>query len=392
MRFLVLDLGFLSSNVSLCFLVSGKMFSTSSSNFRGLNHGEGGNQGDDGGGCGSHREVGLDQSRSYGDVGSGHSESVDVVSSVVDSLHHIVGINILVAASGHTESVFWFRSGRVDVLVAKAELTQLVLGVELAGWSYGSDGGDGKRLGQGDRGGSKERLLDRDRLGERLGGERKRGRNWSRKDEGLVSQSYWSRNHWRLDQDWRHSEHWSSGNSIAGLNRLGLAPSSLRNGSNLRLGGLVSGKMFSPGSGHFRCLQDGDGGNQGGDSGNFGSHGQTNSSSCRSHGHVGSGHSESVDVVSSVVDSLDHIVGINVLVAASGHTESVLWFRSGRVDVLVAKAELTQLVLGVELAGRRLNNRSYWGDGGNGERLGKGDRGGGQERLRREGERNRLSG
>jgi hypothetical protein len=163
MRFLVLDLGFLSSNVSLCFLVSGKMFSTSSSNFRGLNHGDGGNQGDDGGGCGSHGEVGLDQSRSYGDIGSGHSESIDVVSSVVDSLDHIVGINVLVAASGHTESVLGFRSGRVDVLVAKAELTQLVLGVELAGRrlnnrSYWGDGGNGERLGQGDRGGGQERL------------------------------------------------------------------------------------------------------------------------------------------------------------------------------------------------------------------------------------------
>ena len=105
MRFLVLDLGFLGSNVSLSFLVSSEMFSTSSSNFRGLNHGDGGNQWGDGGGSGSHGEVSLDQSRSYGDVGSGHSESVDVVSSVVNSLDNIVGINVLVAASGHSESV-----------------------------------------------------------------------------------------------------------------------------------------------------------------------------------------------------------------------------------------------------------------------------------------------
>ena len=45
MRFLVLDLGFLGSNFSLCFLVSGEMFSSSSSNFRGLFYGERSNQG-----------------------------------------------------------------------------------------------------------------------------------------------------------------------------------------------------------------------------------------------------------------------------------------------------------------------------------------------------------
>ena len=45
MRFLVLDLGFLDSNVSLSFLVSGEMFGTSSGDFRGLSHGERGNQG-----------------------------------------------------------------------------------------------------------------------------------------------------------------------------------------------------------------------------------------------------------------------------------------------------------------------------------------------------------
>merc|ERR550539_2319449 len=143
-------------------------------------------------------------------------------------------------------------------------------------------------------------------------------------DEGLVSESYWSWNNGGLDQDWRHSEDWSTGNSIAGLNRLSLAPFSLRHLSNLRLGGLVSGEMFSSGSGHFRSLHDGDGGNQGGGHGNLGSHGQTKSSSSRSYGNVGSGDSESVDVVSSVVNSLNHIVGINILVAASGHTESVL--------------------------------------------------------------------
>ena len=219
--------------------------------------------------------------------------------------------------------------------------------------------------------------------------ERKRGRDWGRKDEGLVSQSYWSWEDGRLHQDRRDAEDWSSWNSIAGLDRLGLAPLSLRHGSNLRLGGLVSGQMFSSGSGHFRSLLYGQRSHQGGGHWNLGSHGQTDSSSSGSHGNVGGGNSESVDVVSSVVNSLNNVVGIHVLVAASGHTEGVLGFRSGRVDVLVSEAELTELVLGVELAGWRLHNRS---DGSDGERLSQGGSGGNKERLGRKGERSRLSG
>ena len=128
----------------------------------------------------------------------------------------------------------------------------------------------------------------------------------------------------RLHQDRRDSEDGSSWNSIAGLDRLGLSPPSLRNGSNLRLGGLVSGEMFSSGSGNLRGLLYGERSNQGGGHRDLGGHGQTNSSGSRDHGHVGGGHSEAVDVVSSVVDSLDDVVGVHVLVAASGHSESVL--------------------------------------------------------------------
>lgn len=160
MRFLVLGLGFLGSNFSLSFLVSGEMFGTSSGDFRGLSHGERGNQGGGGRGFGSHGEASLDQSGGHGDVGGGHSESVDVVSSVVHSLNHIVGIDVLVAASGHTEGILGFRSGRVDVLVSKAELTELVLGVELAGWRLhnGGYGGDGKSVGERGSRGNQERL------------------------------------------------------------------------------------------------------------------------------------------------------------------------------------------------------------------------------------------
>ena len=178
-------------------------------------------------------------------------------------------------------------------------------------------------MGEGSRGGNK-RLVDGDRLRKGLSCERKRGRDGARKDERLVSQSYWSWNHRGLDQDRRDSEDGSSWDSIAGLDRLGLSPSSLRNLSNLRLGGLVSSEMFSSGSGYFRCLLYGERSHQGGGHRDLGGHGQTNSSGSGGHGDVGGGHSEAVDVVSGVVDGLDHVVGINVLVAASGHSESVL--------------------------------------------------------------------
>merc|ERR1712127_1155228 len=154
--------------------------------------------------------------------------------------------------------------------------------------------------------------------------------------------------------------------------------------------------MFSSGSRHFRSLHYGQGSHQGGGHWNLGSHGETNSSrSSGSYGDVGGGNSESVDVVSGVVNSLNHVVGINVLVAASGHSEGVLGFRPGRVDVLVSEAELTKLVLGVELAGWRLHNGSY---GCNGKMMSEGGSGGNQERLvdgnrlGRKGERHRLSG
>jgi len=198
--------------------------------------------------------------------------------------------------------------------------------VELAGGrlNNGSHGGDRKRMGERGSSGKDERLVDGKGLREGLSCERKRGGNWGREDERLVSQSYWSRDHGWLHQDRRDSQDGSSGNSIAGLDRLGLAPPSLRHGSDLSLGGLVSGKMFGSSSGNFRGLLYGKRGNQGGGHRDLGSHRQTNSGSSRSHWDVGGGNSEPVDVVSGVVDSLDDIVGINVLVASSGHSKGVL--------------------------------------------------------------------
>ena len=165
--------------------------------------------------------------------------------------------------------------------------------MELAGGrlNNGSHGGDGKRMGERGSSGKDERLVDGKGLREGLSCERKRGGNWGREDERLVSQSYWSRDHGWLHQDRRDSQDGSSGNSIAGLDRLGLAPPSLRHGSDLSLGGLVSGKMFGSSSGNFRGLLHGERGDKGGGSGGFGSHGKGSLDQSGSHWDVGGGNS-----------------------------------------------------------------------------------------------------
>ena len=107
------------------------MFSTSSSDFRSLHHGHRGNKGEGGGGFRGHGQGQGGSSGGHGDVSGGYSEPVDIISRVVDGLDHIVGVHVLITSSGHTEGVLCLRPGRVDVLIAEAELAKLVLGVEL---------------------------------------------------------------------------------------------------------------------------------------------------------------------------------------------------------------------------------------------------------------------
>merc|ERR1719367_1921484 len=83
--------------------------------------------------------------------------------------------------------------------------------------------------------------------------------------------------------------------------------------------------MFSSSSSHFRCL-------------------------LRGNWNVGSSNSESIDIISNVVDSLENSIGIHILVTSSSHSKSILSFSLGRVDVLVSKAELSKLILSMELA------------------------------------------
>ena len=82
--------------------------------------------------------------------------------------------------------------------------------------------------------------------------------------------------------------------------------------------------------------------------------------SCRCSGNVCASHPEPVNVICDVVDSLDNAVGINILVAAASHTESILCLGFGRVDVLVTKTELTKLILCMELTGGSLDGHWKW--------------------------------
>jgi len=209
-------------------------------------------------------------------------------------------------------------------------------------------------MGKWSRSGDNKRLGDRNRLRNRLSRKRKRSRNRSRKDKGLVSQSYWSLSQerlWVMDnrRDSCRNEDWSGWDSISGIDRLSISSFPIRTDGNFSLGFFVSSKMLGTSGGNFRSLLHRYGGDKRGRDRNFWSNGKSNCSSSGSYWDIGGGNSESVDIISSVVNCLDHIVGINILVTSSGHSKSVLGLSSGRVDVLVTEAELTQLILSVEL-------------------------------------------
>merc|ERR1719410_3017393 len=171
--FSLLHTGSSSSGLSM----SSKMFSSSSSNFRGLFRG---NRGHQGGSSWGHR-----------DVGASHSESIDIISNVVNGLENSIGIHILIASSGHSKSILGLSLGTMDILVSKAELSKLILGMELVGRSNWSNRGNGscqgersggcnwdRGGGEGNGGGSK-----RSRREDRL---RSRGRSW---DKGELFRS-----------------------------------------------------------------------------------------------------------------------------------------------------------------------------------------------------------
>jgi len=191
------------------------------------------------------------------------------------------------------------------------------------------------------------------------GSEGLRNNSWSLWDDG--GSKGLRNHHWlgRKERSWDsnrlggNSEDWSLWDSVQSLDGLSISSLPLscsQSCCSFSLDLFVSGEMLGAGSSDLRSLNNSNRGYEGSGDRNLRGDWETKWSSSRGDRNVGGGNSESVDIISSVMDSLDNVVGINILVASSGDSEGVLGFSSGRVDVLVAEAELTQLVLGMELA------------------------------------------
>merc|ERR1719458_1409232 len=118
-----------SINSSFGLSVGSEVLSTSSCNFWGF---EDGNRSHQGKSSGSHW---LSSCHCHWNVCARNPEPVDVIGDVVDCLNNAIRIHILVAAASHSEGILGLCLGRVDVLVAKAELAKFVLCMKLAGWS-----------------------------------------------------------------------------------------------------------------------------------------------------------------------------------------------------------------------------------------------------------------
>merc|ERR1719410_2238793 len=227
----------------------------------------------------------------------------------------------------------------MDILVSKAELSKLILSMELVGRSNWSNRGNGSCQGErgggcnwdggggeGHRGSSKGSRSREDRL-------RSRGRSWD-KGELFRSKHLVHRNKVVEGRSKRSSHRsWGNGgrdgvdnmvedggrdivdkgnwktkdrscrNLIISFN--GFSFSLLHTGSSSS-GLSMSSKVFSSSSSNFRGLLRGNRGHQGGSS--WGHRGNRESSwgSLRGHRDVGASHSESIDIISNVVHSLEN--------------------------------------------------------------------------------------
>jgi len=88
----------------------------------------------------------------------------------------------------------------------------------------------------------------------------------------------------------------------------------------------MSSKMLCSSSSNLRCFSRGHWCNKGSCSR---SNWSSNCNSFRSHRNVCSSNSESIDVIRNIIDSLQNSIGINILVASSGHSKSILGFSLG---------------------------------------------------------------
>merc|ERR1719312_1953488 len=121
-----------SYNCSLSFFMGLKVLCTGSSHLRGFNNRDRGNKGLHSRDFRCNRKGNIGDSRSNGNVCSSNTETIDRVSNIVHSLKDTISINILVTTAGNAKSILCLSLGRVDVLIAKAKLTKLILSMELA--------------------------------------------------------------------------------------------------------------------------------------------------------------------------------------------------------------------------------------------------------------------
>jgi hypothetical protein len=125
--------------------VGSSMLSTGSKDLRGLSNGLGGNSGEDGGNKGLGVEGRGNQGLSLEGGGNGKTRILNTesesISDVSDSLKDSVSVNIRVSSGDTTISVSNLLLHRVDVLVSVVEVSELILGVELASWGVVGCGG-----------------------------------------------------------------------------------------------------------------------------------------------------------------------------------------------------------------------------------------------------------
>jgi len=140
--------------------------------------------------------------------------------------------------------------------------------------------------------------------------------------------------------------------SISCINWLSLTlfPCFFRNYSNCSLSFSMSSQMLSAGFCNLRSFQNWHWCNKRCCNWNLRGNREGNIGSSRSNRNVCTSNTETIDRVSNIVHSLKNTISINILVTATGNAKSILCLSLGRVDVLIAKAELAKLILSMELA------------------------------------------
>merc|ERR1712123_383371 len=70
-----------------------------------------------------------------GKIGCRHSESVDGVGNILNSLKETISINVLITSSGHTVGIPGLCASRWTTGMTKRELSELILSMKLGRWS-----------------------------------------------------------------------------------------------------------------------------------------------------------------------------------------------------------------------------------------------------------------